>query len=335
MADTTAPEASVWIVGEMPDGAKILSNDGSGADESEVWNENSPEEKSTLAEMDVAAGEAVIGWYAEPEPYTDSTPEVIEDTPEVAEMAVPEDEDVAPVDPVDTDEEDDDVGEPDKAIAAAVSDEMLTEIEASLDGYESLVTELLMAQMEDERFADEEGATPEVDRPAPAAQHARVAAAARQFIENINSAVTAAAVMGTDDDDEDENEDEVSSEDVPADAPDKAKTKSEAELVEARRLKMKKDKDAEVAAIEDESDMADADVAPDGSPMFPEDGEDTEGADDADDADERLVTIRDRMGKLEEAITRLMNMGQEDAEIEEPDVSEEDSTVDERDMGSM
>ena len=325
MADTTAPEASVWIVGEMPDGVKILSNDNSGADESEVWREDIPEEKSTLLDMDMQAGEAVIGWYAEPEPYTAAAPVEVESPEEdMAEGGAEEDE----MEPA--------------AVAAAVTDEMLTEIESSLDGYESLVTELLMAQMEDERFADEEDAkAAAVSRPAPAAQHARVAAAAREFMDSINSAVTAAADMK---DKKKDYEEAVASEDVPMDDSNAA---MEADRLAKKKAKDKKlakaDMEAEVAAVEDEEgDMPPADdMADDGSMPAEDDmaeddmAEDDMAEGDAEDADERLVSIRDRMSKLEEAITRLMTMGQQDAEIEEPDVSEEDSTVDERDMEDM
>lgn len=313
MADTTAPETSVWIVGEMPDGMKILSNDSSGADDSEVWVENTPEEILSLAAMDTKAGEAVIGWYAEPEPFTATAPvEVIEE----------------PVEPVE---------EPEAAVAAAVSDAMLTEIEASLDGYESLVTELLMAQMEDERFADEgEPDDTAVARPAPAAQHARVAAAARDFMDNINAAVTAAAKSKPwekDGDTEDDVEPDGDADDsMPEDVPDDKSAEDEA------RWAKKKAKEAEIAAIEDDGASPEPPVDgeamnPDGSLVSDSEGEGDEA--DAEDVDERLVSVKDRMAKLEEAITRLITMGQEDAEITEPDVSEESTVVDERDVGDM
>lgn len=333
----TETETNVWVVGETPEREKILSTSNVANDEAEVWRESDPETKVTLLQMDTDAGEGVIGWYAEPEPYVADPAE---------DAAIPAEEPVeGEVAEEPSADEDEDVEEtPDEAVAAAVSSEVLEVIEGQLEGYESLVTELLMAQMEDERYADDaDEATPE--RPAPSAQTARVAAVAREFLDSINAAVTAAASK-PEDEDEDESEDDKIAKRLEADrqATEEASGNSVTDEKnaalkrkrDAEKREVSEDEDAEVAAMDEEDStvpneeaaaVAEEGVAPD---------EEDSGEEDAEDADERLASIRDRMGKLEEAITRLMSMGQEDAEIDdEPDVSDADSTVDERDPGSM
>lgn len=63
-------EGSLWVVGDL-NGDRVLSAHEWPEDDSFVWLETEPAIRVTLEEFDLAQGEGVVGWLAEPEPYED------------------------------------------------------------------------------------------------------------------------------------------------------------------------------------------------------------------------------------------------------------------------
>ena len=66
-------DRELWVVGDL-DGALVLSAEEFPAYDAIVWLEGEPDGAMTLEDFDTVAGECVVGWLAEPEPYEPAGP---------------------------------------------------------------------------------------------------------------------------------------------------------------------------------------------------------------------------------------------------------------------